>query len=112
VRDVEGVTEYHDQLLEFALRMLLDAGSPSNFLAANPEVLALTQAEKGQNLVRGFKHLARTSSARWRARRGRCRRVRVGKHVAVTPGKVVFRNELIELIQYSPTTRDVYASRS
>jgi polyhydroxyalkanoate synthase len=110
VRDVEGVTEYHDQLLEFALRMLLDAGSPSNFLAANPEVLALTQAEKGQNLVRGFKHLAEDLK---RTLAGTppvgVDEFEVGKHVAVTPGKVVFRNELIELIQYSPTTRDVYA---
>ena len=110
VRDVDGVTEYHDQLLEFALRMLLDAGSPSNFLAANPEVLALTQAEKGQNLVRGFKHLAEDLK---RTLAGTAPvgvdEFEVGKHVAVTPGKVVFRNELIELIQYSPTTRDVYA---
>ena len=53
---VGGVTDYHGQLLEFAVRMLLDASSPSNYLAANPELLALTQAEQGQNLVRGFEH--------------------------------------------------------
>ena len=110
VRDVDGVTEYHDQLLEFALRMLLDASSPSNCLATNPELLALTQAEKGQNLVRGFKHLAEDLK---RTLAGTAPvgvdEFEVGKHVAVTPGKVVFRNELIELIQYSPTTRDVYA---
>jgi len=97
VRDVDGVTEYHDQLLEFALRMLLDASSPSNFLASNPEVLALTQAEKGQNLVRGFKHLVEDMR---RTLAGSepvgTDEFEVGRHVAVTPGKVVFRNELIE----------------
>jgi len=110
VRNVEGVTEYHDQLLEFALRMLLDASSPSNFLATNPELLALTQAEKGQNLARGFKHLAEDMR---RTLAGMAPvgadEFEVGKHVAVTPGKVVFRNELIELIQYTPATKDVYA---
>ena len=110
VRDVDGVTEYHDQLLEFALRMLLDASSPSNCLATNPELLALTQAEKGQNLVRGFKHLAEDMR---RTLAGvapvGADEFEVGKHVAVTPGKVVFRNELIELIQYAPTTKDVHA---
>jgi len=110
VRDVEGVTEYHEQLLEFSLRMLLDASSPSNCLASNPELLALTQAEKGQNLVRGFKHLAEDMR---RTLAGMAPvgadEFEVGKNVAVTPGKVVFRNELIELIQYEPATKDVYA---
>ncbi len=110
VHDVDGVTEYHDQLLEFALRMLLDASSPSNCLASNPELLALTRAEKGQNLARGFRHLAEDMR---RTLAGTAPvgadEFEVGTHVAVTPGKVVFRNELIELIQYSPATRDVYA---
>ena len=110
VRDVDGVTEYHEQLLEFSLRMLLDASSPSNCLASNPELLALTQAEKGQNLVRGFKHLAEDMR---RTLAGMAPvgadEFEVGKNVAVTPGKVVFRNELIELIQYEPATKDVYA---
>ena len=57
VHEVGGVTDYHTQLLEFAVRMLLDATSPSNYLASNPELLALTRAEQGQNLVRGFKHV-------------------------------------------------------
>ncbi|MBL8334714.1 MAG: polyhydroxyalkanoic acid synthase, partial [Rubrivivax sp.] len=57
VSDVEGVTDYHAQLMGFAVRMLLDSSSPANYLATNPEVLALTQSEKGQNLVRGFQHL-------------------------------------------------------
>jgi polyhydroxyalkanoate synthase len=110
VRDVDGVTEYHDQLLEFAVRMLVDATSPSNFLASNPELLAQTQAEQGQNLMRGLENLAedmrRTAAGMEPVG---AEEFEVGRNVAATPGKVVFRNELVELIQYEPTTKDVYA---
>jgi polyhydroxyalkanoate synthase len=110
VDDVDGVTEYHGQLLEFALRMLLDAGSPSNCLATNPELLALTQAEQGQNLARGlenfFEDIRRTLQD---AAPVGAEEFVVGGNVAATAGKVVFRNELIELIQYEPATKDVYA---
>jgi polyhydroxyalkanoate synthase len=110
IRDVDGVTEYHDMLLEFAVRMLLDASSPSNFLATNPELLALTASEKGQNLVRGLENFVEDMrrTVQGAAPVG-ADDFEVGKTVAVTPGKVVFRNELIELIQYEPTTKDVYA---
>jgi len=110
VRDVDGVTEYHDQLLEFAVRMLVDATSPSNFLASNPELLAQTQEEQGRNLMRGFENLAEDMQ---RTLAGMepvgAEEFEVGRNVAATPGKVVFRNELVELIQYAPTTKDVYA---
>ncbi len=110
VRDVDGVTDYHAQLVEFAVRMLLDASSPANYLASNPEVLALTQAEQGQNLVRGLQHMVedvqRTLDG---AAPAGTEDFEVGKVLAVTPGKVVFRNELIELIQYAPTTKTVHA---
>jgi polyhydroxyalkanoate synthase subunit PhaC len=110
VREVGGVTDYHGQLLEFAVRMLLDASSPSNYLAANPELLALTQAEQGQNLVRGFEHwiddLGRTLKGVGPAG---TEGFEVGKTLGVTPGKVIFRNELIELIQYTPATGQTYA---
>jgi len=110
VRDVGGVTDYHAQLLEFAVRMLLDATSPSNYLASNPELLALTRSEQGQNLVRGFKHVVEDIG---RTLKGSApagtEEFEVGKTVAVTPGKVVFRNDLIEVIQYEPTTEQAYA---
>ena len=110
VRDVDGVTEYHDQLLEFAVRMLVDATSPSNFLASNPELLAQTQEEQGRNLMRGVENLAEDMR---RTLAGMepvgAEDFEVGRNVAATPGKVVFRNELVELIQYEPTTKDVYA---
>ena len=110
VRGVSGVSEYHTQLLEFAARMMADASSPSNVLPLNPELLALTQEEQGQNLVRGFQNvvedLGRTLKGAVPAGTDE---FEVGRNVAVTPGKVVFRNELIELIQYSPTTPTVHA---
>jgi len=110
VHDVDGVSEYHTQLLDFAVRMLMDSSSPANFLATNPEVLALTLAEQGQNLVRGLENfvedLRRTLADREPVG---AEDYQVGETLAVTPGKVVFRNELIELIQYEPTTKDVYA---
>jgi len=110
VGGVDGVTEYHAQLLEFAVRMMLDASSPSNFLASNPELLALTQSEKGQNLVRGLKHLFEDLDRTVKgAPPAGTEGFEVGTTLAVTPGKVVFRNELIELIQYEPSTKDVYA---
>ncbi|MDH4062673.1 MAG: alpha/beta fold hydrolase [Aquincola sp.] len=110
VRDVGGVTDYHAQLLEFAVRLLLDASSPSNCLATNPELLALTQSEQGQNLVRGLQHVIEDTkrTVEGMAPAG-ADAFEVGKSVAVTPGKVVFRNELIELIEYTPTTKTTYA---
>jgi polyhydroxyalkanoate synthase subunit PhaC len=110
VRGVSGVNEYHTQLLEFATRMMAESASPSNFLASNPELLALTQEEQGQNLARGFQNLIEDLG---RTLKGGApagtEEFEVGKNVAVTPGKVVFRNELIELIQYTPTTPTVHA---
>ncbi|HRH89547.1 MAG TPA: alpha/beta fold hydrolase [Rubrivivax sp.] len=110
VHDVGGVTDYHAQLLEFALRMMLDASSPSNWLVSNPELLAQTRDEQGQNLVRGMQHWAEDLQ---RVLDGSppagTEEFEVGKSVAVTPGKVVLRNELIELIQYTPTTKEVHA---
>jgi len=110
VRDVGGVTDYHGQLLEFAVRMLLDATSPSNYLASNPELLALTRSEHGQNLLRGFKHLVEDVGRTLQgAAPAGSEEFEVGKNVAATPGKVVFRNSLIEVIQYQPATNETYA---
>ena len=110
VRDVGGVTDYHAQLMEFAVRMLLDAASPANFLASNPELLALTRAQQGQNLVRGLQHVVedvqRTLEG---AAPAGSEEFAVGKTLATTPGKVVLRNDLIELIQYAPATPQVHA---
>jgi polyhydroxyalkanoate synthase len=94
----------------FAGRMLLDAASPDNFLYTNPELLRKTAAESGQNLIRGLRNWL--EDAQRVAQGGRApgtESFAVGKDVAVTPGKVVYRNRLVELLQYSPQTPSVYA---
>ena len=82
--------------------------APSNFLPTNPEILKRTQAEAGQNLVRGFWNFVED----WeRVVNGRppvgTEQFKVGEHIAATPDKVVFRNRLMELIQYEPLTSEV-----
>ena len=110
VEGVPGVDPYQEKLVQFSVRMLLDASAPSNYLGANPELLALTQSEKGQNLVRGVKNwLKDVKSTLDGAPPEGTDAFEVGKTVAATPGKVIFRNELIELIQYSPTTKTIHA---
>jgi polyhydroxyalkanoate synthase len=96
--------------LRFLTEQFLAAASPANFLHSNPELLNKTVAESGQNLVRGMKHwLEDAQSALSGKRTSAAKQFEVGKDVAVTPGKVVFRNRLIELIQYSAQTDTVYA---
>ena len=96
--------------LRFATQLLLDAASPANFLHMNPELLRKTVAESGQNLVRGLKNWVEDASAMLSGARPRgMERFKVGRDVAVSPGKVVFRNRLIELLQYSPQTPSVHA---
>lgn len=105
---VRGVTEQHENVVSFAARQMLDVCSPSNYMATNPEVLDKTWTEGGMNLVRGFQYLMedmeRIASGRKPAG---AEAYRVGDTVAATPGKVVYRNRLIELIQYAPTTKTV-----
>lgn len=85
--DVAGVTDYHAQLLEFAVRMMLDASSPANSLATNPELLAQTQAESGQNLVRGVKNwIEELGAVAFVVQRGAVRPARDCRPVACTMG--------------------------
>lgn len=105
---VRGVTHQHENMVEFAARQILDMASPSNFLPTNPELLQQTLQEGGMNLVRGAQNFAED----WeRAVSGRppvgIENFKVGENVAVTPGKVVYRNRLVELIQYAPATDTV-----
>ena len=109
-RDVEGLKPYHADLVNFTVRQWLDALSPSNFLPTNPELIELTRAEGGENLMRGAQHLVE-DMARLVQKRGPVgtEAFEPGKGTALTPGKVVFKNALIELIQYAPAGADVYA---
>jgi polyhydroxyalkanoate synthase subunit PhaC len=107
---VRGVSRRHEDMVSFCARQILDMVSPSNFVATNPELLRRTLDEGGANLLRGLQNLTED----WgRKLSGRppvgTERFTVGQQVAITPGKVVYRNRLIELIQYAPSTPDVCA---
>ncbi|MCW5771528.1 MAG: alpha/beta fold hydrolase [Rhodospirillaceae bacterium] len=105
--DVRGVSRRHQQLVPFLARQTLDALSPSNAALTNPEVVDRTLRENGANLVRGWHRLV-DDFDRQIARRGQdMDGFRVGQDLAATPGTVVFRNHLFELIQYAPTTPTV-----
>ena len=107
---VRGVSPHHEQVVSFAARQFLDVFSPSNYLATNPELLAQTAKEGGQNLARGAVNLVEDGERAGAARPPvGSEAIQVGRDVAVTPGKVVYRNHLIELIQYAPATEDVRA---
>ena len=104
--------EPHDRdKARFYLRQVLAALSPSNFIATNPELLRATLAESGENLARGLKMLAEDVEAghgALRIRQSDARAFKLGQNLAATPGKVIFRNPLMELIQYEPATAEVY----
>ncbi|HYL25571.1 MAG TPA: alpha/beta fold hydrolase [Burkholderiales bacterium] len=108
--EVRGVSPHHEAVVNFAARQLLDLVSPSNFPGTNPEVLNAAAAEGGANFVRGAANFADDlrDAALERAPAG-VENFVPGRQVACTPGKVVFRNRLIELIQYTPATDSVYA---
>ena len=107
---VDGVTRHHEEVLAFAARQLLDMVSPVNFVATNPEVISAAITQGGANFVRGAVNLAEDNERRLAggAPAG-SEQYRPGHEVAVTPGRVVFRNHLIELLQYSPATPTVQA---
>ena len=108
--DVRGVSQHHEDVAAFTTRQWLDMWSPSNFLATNPQVLKETLATGGINLANGYANWSRDALAVLTG--GKPRGVEEflpGKGVALTPGKVVFRNRLIELIQYEPATAKVDA---
>lgn len=106
---VRGVSAEHERQVQFATRQLLDVFSPSNFLPTNPEVLQRTASEGGANLQRGLHNLIDDlqRQARGDPPAG-AEAFSVGENLAVTPGKVVYRNRLIELIQYEPQTPQVH----
>ena len=108
-RDVPGVERHHENLVGFAARQWLDMFSPGNQLATNPVALKRTVDESGANLTRGHAILMDNLQ---RALAGSppagTEDFVVGRDVAVTPGRVVLRNRLIELIQYAPTTAKVH----
>lgn len=109
-KDAWGTAKHHQYIVNFTGRQLLDIFSPSNFPWTNPEVLSATKQQGGQNFIKGFHNLLDDII---RYHRGlppsETEKYQVGVNLAITEGKVIFRNHLIELIQYKPTTDSVYA---
>jgi polyhydroxyalkanoate synthase len=110
VDDAEDLDPHTRDKARFYVKQLSSALSPSNFIATNPELIRETLRESGANLVRGMKMLAEDVEAgggELKLRQSDPSKFKVGENLATTPGKVVFRNDLIELIQYSPSTEEV-----
>ena len=106
----EGMAPGNALRLEFLRRLCVDAASPAHYLLTNPELLAQTSAESGANLARGLQYwLEDATRLVTRDRAPGTEKFQVGTQVAVTPGQVVLRNELMELIQYSPQGASVHA---
>ena len=104
--NVEGVEDGKKEQLAFATKALVDAMSPDNFLATNPVVLQRTIETKGENLVRGMRHLI-ADLERGQLTHTDADAFKLGGNIATTPGKVVHEGPLYQLIQYSPTTDTV-----
>ena len=110
VRNAEGVDEHTRKKAEFYVNQITNALAPSNFVFTNPEVLRDTLTQNGDNLVRGMKMLAEDIEAgngMLRIRQSDPANLEVGVNIATTPGKVIYQKELMQLIQYQPTTENV-----
>jgi polyhydroxyalkanoate synthase len=110
VADAKGIDPLTQQKAEFYVRQISNAIAPSNFVLTNPELLRETLASNASNLARGMHMLAEDISAgggELRIRQTDPRMFEVGRNLATTPGKVVFQNDLMQLIQYEPTTPSV-----
>jgi len=111
VASVEGLDEQTQKKVDFFTRQYIDALAPSNFALTNPEVFKETIASGGQNLVRGLHNLLddiERGNGKLRISMTDAKAFELGVNIGTTPGKVVFRNELIELIQYEPSTTKVH----
>ena len=108
--DVHGISQHHQAVVDFTLRQILDMMSPSNFPLTNPEVQEAVQQQQGENFLRGFHNFLDDMKRRQLNQPPPgAEKFMIGKNVAVTPGKIVYRNKLMELIQYTATTDTVYA---
>src|SRR6476661_3484334 len=110
IRGVKGMDEASTRRVEFYTRQFVDALSPSNFIATNPEVLTATLKSGGQNLLRGLENLLadlERGNGRLAITMTDLKAFRLGENIATTPGKIVYQNELMQLIQYTQSTREV-----
>ena len=110
VKDAAGIDEHTRQKAEFYVRQIANAISPSNFVLTNPELLRETLSSNAENLVRGMHMLGEDIKAghgNLKIRQSDPSTFEVGRNLALTPGKVIFQNDLMQLIQYEATTKEV-----
>jgi polyhydroxyalkanoate synthase len=110
VRQVDGLDAKTAQKVDFYSRQFVDAMSPSNFLLTNPEVLRKTAETGGENLLKGLNNLLsdlERGKGRLRIRMTDTEAFKLGENIGVSPGKVVFQNDLMQLVQYAPSTEKV-----
>ncbi|MES2591454.1 MAG: class I poly(R)-hydroxyalkanoic acid synthase [Bacteroidota bacterium] len=105
--ETSEIDERTKKKLNFYSQQYIDALSPSNFIATNPEALKLAQETKGQSLIDGFKNLL-SDIERGGITQTDMTAFEPGRNIATTPGAVVFENELMQLIQYTPSTKNVF----
>jgi poly[(R)-3-hydroxyalkanoate] polymerase subunit PhaC len=111
VKDLPGLEPGEQQKVDFYTRQFVSALAPSNFVLTNPAVLRKAKETGGQNLLDGLQHLLddlERGRGRLKISMADEQAFAVGRNVATTPGKVVFQNELIQLLQYAPSTEQVY----
>ena len=111
VKEVEGMDDRTAKKVDFYTRQFVDALAPSNFVMTNPEVLRATIESKGENLVKGLQNLLddlERGQGRLRIKMTDIEAFEVGQNIATAPGKVVYQNELMQLLQFEPTTEEVY----
>ncbi len=111
VREVEGLDEKTAKKVDFYTRQFVDALSPTNFVLTNPEVIRATADTGGQNLLKGLTNLLddlKRGKGQLAIKMTDLDAFELGKNVATTPGKVVYQNDLMQLLQYNPTTEQVH----
>ncbi len=112
VKQVEGLDDKTAKKVDFYTRQFIDALSPSNFALTNPQVVKATVESKGENLLKGLQNLLtdlERGKGKLAIRQTDMSAFKVGENVATSPGKVVFQNELIQLLHYAPATEEVHA---
>src|SRR6202021_1853697 len=110
VTHVDGLDDKPSRKVDFCPRQFIDAMSPSNFLMTNPEVLRKTAETGGENLLKGLNNLLgdlERGKGKLRIKMTDADAFNVGENIGVSPGKVVFQNDLMQLIQYTPSTEKV-----
>ena len=111
VQNTDGVDPHTRKKAEFYVKQFTDAFSPSNFLMTNPEVLRTTLKSNGENLVFGMQHLledVERGHGKIQIQQTDMKAFELGRNIALTPGKVIYQNDLIQLLQYEPTTEKVH----